>query len=171
MKWIWQQPDRPDFRYDNRALNDRELEFRLNSERLASRFEALSMASQEDAMIDLMFSEVIKTSAIEGEGLDRESVRSSLLSLIASDTLPDNTDQKAVGAASLRVDARKNRQTSLTQDLLGKWQSMAIPEQRYTPILRGAYRNDSSPVQIVSGPYVGKRFTMKPCQQSRCLKK
>ncbi len=41
----------------------------------------------------------------------------------------------------------------MTHDLLGKWQSMAVPEQRYTPILRGAYRNDPSPMQIVSGPY------------------
>ena len=153
MKWIWKQPDWPDFRYDNRALNDRELEFRLNSERLAGSFDALPMASQEDATIDLMLSEAIKTSAIEGEDLDRESVRSSLLSLITSDTLPDNTDQKAAGAASLLVDVRKNWQTSLTHDLLGKWQSMAVPEQRYTSILRGAYRNDPSPMQIVSGPY------------------
>ncbi len=153
MKWIWQQPDWPDFRYDNRALNDRELEFRLNSERLAGSFDALPMASQEDATIDLMLSEAIKTSAIEGEDLDRESVRSSLLSLITSDTLPENSDQKAAGAASLLVDVRKNWHTSLTNELLGKWQSMAVPEQRYTSILRGAYRNDPSPMQIVSGPY------------------
>ena len=104
-------------------------------------------------MIDLMLSEAIKTSAIEGEDLDRESVRSSLLSLITSDTLPDNSDQKAAGAASLLVDVRKNWQTSLTHELLGKWQSMAVPEQRYTSILRGTYRNDPSPMQIVSGPY------------------
>ena len=153
MNWIWQQPDWPDFRYDNRALNDRELEFRLNSERLAGSFDALPMASQEDATINLMLSEAIKTSAIEGEDLDRESVRSSLLSLITSDMLPDNSDQKAAGAAMLLVDVRKNWQTSLTHDLLGKWQSMAVPEQRYTSILRGAYRNDPSLMQIVSGPY------------------
>jgi len=153
MRWIWQQPGWPDFRYDNSALEDRELEFRINSERLAGRFEALPMASQEDATVDLMLSEAIKTSAIEGEDLDRESVRSSLLSLISSDTLPDNSDQKAAGAALLLVDIRKNWQTPLTHDLLGKWQSMAVPEQRYTSILRGAYRNDPSPMQIVSGPY------------------
>ncbi len=117
------------------------------------RFEALPKAYQEDATIDLMLSEVIKTSAIEGEVLDRESVRSSLLSLISSDTLPDTSDQKASGAASLLVDVRRNWQVPLTHDLLGKWQLMAVPEQRYTSILRGAYRNDPSPMQIMSGPY------------------
>ena len=153
MHWLWQQPDWPNFRYDKHALTERELEFRLNAERLAGRFEALSMASREDATIDLMLSEAIKTSAIEGEYLDRDSVRSSLLSLITADTLPANTDQKVAGAASLLVDVRQNWQTSLTRELLGRWQSMAVPEQRYTSILRGAYRNDPSPMQIVSGPY------------------
>ena len=153
MRWIWQQPDWPAFRYDKQKLEDRTNAFRINSERLAGRFEALPMAYQQNATIDLMLSEAIKTSAIEGETLDRESVRSSLLSLITSDTLPDNSDQKATGAALLLVDVRKNWQTPLTQDLLGKWQSMAVPEQRYTSILRGLYRNDPSPMQIVSGPY------------------
>ena len=153
MRWIWQQSDWPDFHYDKRMLEDRDIAFRINSERLTGRFEALPMAYQEDATIDLMLSEAIKTSAIEGEELDRESVRSSLLSLITSDTLPDISDQKAAGAASLLVDVRKNWQAPLTHDLLGKWRSMAVPEQRYTSIVRGAYRNDPSPMRIVSGPY------------------
>ena len=152
MRWIWQQSDWPNFRYDQRMLEDRDHAFRLNSERLAGRFETLPIADQEDATIDLMLSEAIKTSAIEGENLDRDSVRSSLLSLITSDTLPDTSDQKAAGAASLLVDIRKNWQTPLTHELLGKWQSMAVPEQRYTSTLRGAYRNDPTPMQIVSGP-------------------
>lgn len=153
MRWIWQQTDWPDFHYDQRMLEDRDIVFRLNSERLTGRFEALPVAYQEDATIDLMLSEAIKTSAIEGEELDRESVRCSLLALITSDTLPDTSDQKAAGAASLLVDVRKNWQAYLSHELLGKWQSMAVPEQRYTSIVRGAYRNDPSPMQIVSGPY------------------
>ena len=153
MRWIWQQPNWPDFRYDRRMFEERDIAFRIDAERLTGRFEALPIACQEDATIDLMLSEAIKTSAIEGEMLDRESVRSSLLSLITSATLRSTSDQKAAGAASLLVNVRKNWQDSLTHDLLGKWQSMAVPEQRYTSIMRGAYRNDPSPVQIVSGPY------------------
>ena len=73
-------------RYDNRALDDRELEFRLNSERLAGSFDALPMASQASATIELMPSEAIKTRATAGEDLDRESVGSSLLTLMTSDS-------------------------------------------------------------------------------------
>ncbi len=92
----------PDFHYDKRALEDWEFEFCLNSECLAGRFDALPMASQKDATIDLMLSEAIKTS----------------------------------GSSFLLVDVRKNwhpqklANTLLTHELLGKWQSKAVPEQR-----------------------------------------
>lgn len=118
-------------------LEDRDIAFRISSERLTGRFEALPMAYQEDATIDSMLSEAIKTNAIEGEELDRESVRSSLLSLIKSDTLPETSDQKAAGAASPLVDVRKSWQAPLTHELLGEWQSMAVPEQRYTSLCVG----------------------------------
>ena len=169
MNWIWQQPDWPDFRYGNHALDDREFEFRINSERLAGRFEALSIASQVDAMVNLMLSEAIKTSAIEGEDLDRDLVRSSLLSLISKDTLPDISDEKGAGAASLVVDVRKSWHTSLTHDLLGKWQSMAVPEQRYTSMLRGVYRSGPSPMQIVSGAYGRKKVHFEAPPATRVL--
>ena len=131
MKWIWQQHDWPNFRYDTSALREREHLFRLGSERLAGRFEALPKASREDATIELMLSEALKTSAIEGENLDRASVRSSLLALIAKDSIPESTDQKATGAASLLVDVRQQWDKALSHDMLGNWQCMAVPEQRY----------------------------------------
>lgn len=153
MRWIWQQADWPNFRFDPTTIDDREQVFQKSSARLAGLFEALPIASREDATIDLMLSEALKTNAIEGEHLDRTSVRSSLLSLMASDSIPDSTDQKAAGAACLLVDVRQNWDQPLSDDLLGKWQSMAVPDQRYKLIMRGAYRNDPSTMQIVSGPY------------------
>jgi len=72
MRWIWQQTDWPNFRYEKRAFEDRDNSFRISSERLMGRFEALPKTYREDAIIDLMLSEAIKTSAIEGEMLDRD---------------------------------------------------------------------------------------------------
>ena len=91
MRWIWQQSDWPGFSYDERIFEDRDTAFRILSERLTGRLEALPVAYQEYATIDLMLSEAIKTCAIEGKNLDRESVRSSLLALITSDTLPETS--------------------------------------------------------------------------------
>ncbi len=69
MKWIWQQSEWPRFRYDADTLAEPERLFQLGSERLAGRFEALPKTSREDATIDLLLSEALKTSAIEGENL------------------------------------------------------------------------------------------------------
>ena len=57
MRWIWQPPDWPDFRYDKRVSEDWGSELR----RLAGHFDALlPMASQDDVSIELMFSWAIK---------------------------------------------------------------------------------------------------------------
>lgn len=153
MKWIWEQSNWPNFEYAEHEFVERNNEFRINSERLMGRVESLPEEYQKDAIIDLMLSEAIKTSAIEGEVLDRESVRSSLLALIASESIPVSADQKTVGAAALLVDVRKNWKTPLTHEILGQWQSMSVPEQRLSLIMRGCYRNNPSPMQIVSGSY------------------
>lgn len=153
MLWIWQQPDWPNFRYAARNLRDRSVAVHHGAARLAGQLQPLSADTRYEATIALMQSEAVSTSAIEGETLDQDCVRSSLLSLMASDTIPENTDQKSAGAACLLIDVRKNWNLPLSDDLLGKWQSMAVPDQRYKLVMRGAYRHDPSPMQIVSGPY------------------
>lgn len=157
MTWIWQRPDWPEFRYNVDLLRDRDLEFRLLSERLAGRLEGTSLASQQETVIDLMLSEALKTSEIEGEHLDRASVRSSLLALVHAESVPDRVDRSSLGAASLLVDVRQNWQADLTDDLLCHWQSMVVRAQRLMPVLLGMYRVDPSPMQIVSGPYGRQR--------------
>ena len=117
------------------------------------RVESLSDEHQKNTTIDLMLSEAIKTSAIEGELLDRESVRSSLLALMSSESIPASSDQKSAAAAALLINVRRNWSEPLTHQLLGEWQTMAVPEQRLNLIMRGCYRNDPSAMQIVSGPY------------------
>ncbi len=153
MKWIWEESDWPNFQYDEQLFIARNNEFRHNSERLMGRVEALPVKYQKNAIIDLMLSEAIKTSAIEGELLDRESVRSSLLALMSSESIPASSDQKSAGAAALLIDVRRNWSKPLTHKLLGQWQTMAVPEQLLNLIMRGHYRNDPSAMQIVSGPY------------------
>lgn len=153
MTWIWQQPDWPNFRFDPQALREGSDTFHDGADHLAGQLGALPTALRDDATIALMLSEALSTSAIEGETLDHHSVRSSLLSLMASDSIPENADQKAAGAALLLIDVRQNWHQPLSDELLGRWQSMAIPDQRYKLIMRGAYRYDPSAMQIVSGPY------------------
>ncbi len=153
MKTLWKHPDWPEFQYCKQGFTDRDNNFRLKSERLMGTIEALSDNYQRDTIIDLMLSEAVKTSEIEGEILDRASVRSSLLALVTSESRMMSTNQKAAGAASLLVDVRNNWSKSLTHTILGQWQTMVVPEHLSNLIMRGIYRTDPSPMQIVSGFY------------------
>ncbi|MEJ1368381.1 MAG: Fic family protein [Candidatus Sedimenticola sp. (ex Thyasira tokunagai)] len=151
MRWIWENNDWPNYHYDASAFVERIAEFSLKSERLYGRIEALPNSYQTDALVDLMLSEAIKTSAIEGENLDRESVRSSLLSMIGIDTASDSQDVKAKGAAALMVDVREHWDHPLSAELLGNWQSCVIADQITSNVMRGAYRNADEAMQIISG--------------------
>lgn len=109
----------------------------------------MSEDSRDDTAIELMLSEAIATNAIEGENLDRDSVRSSLLAHFGRATAEPGRDLKAEGAASLIVETRRNWDRPLTHAMLGAWQTMALPEALSSHALRGAYREDV--VRIVSG--------------------
>lgn len=152
--WIWQHENWPNYAYDADRFAGRVADFYRKSERLSGRVEALPENYQSDALVDLMVSEAIQTSAIEGETLDRDSVRLSIKAFAGfAPAHAYSSDPKASGIAALMVDVRQHWDQPLTDALLGKWQSMVIADQPTSLLLRGAYRVDPSPMQIVAGPY------------------
>lgn len=158
--WIWQHPNWPNFTFDPSAFPTRVEAFHRAAERLSGRIEALPNAYQADAQIALMLSEVIATSAIEGENLDRDSVRSSLLRHFGVVVSAHRHDDRAAGATELIVDVRRNWHRPLSHEILGHWQSLVVVDRLASTIMRGAYRNDPEPMQIVSGRYVGRPRTV-----------
>ena len=150
--WIWQRPEWPNFVIDASAFAERVETFHRKGERLAGQVEALSDANQTDASVDLMLSEVLASYAIEGEKLDRDSVRSSLLAhfgRVAGDA--KHANDKASAAAELIVSVRQNWNRPLSHEMLGGWQSLVVVDQITSLAMRGAYRNQPEPMQIVSG--------------------
>ena len=150
--WIWQRPEWPNFVVDAYAFSGRVETFFRMAERLSGQVDALSFDDHTDASVDLMLSEVLASYAIEGETLDRDSVRSSLLAhfgRVVEETGHDN--EKAVGAADLMVDVRQKWNRPLSHELLGRWQSLITADQITSLLMRGAYRNDPRPMLIVSG--------------------
>ena len=155
--WIWQHPEWPNFVIDSSGFSEQIETFRRNAERLAWQVEVLSDDSQTEASVDLMLSEVIATYAIEGEKLDRDSVRSSLLAHFGR--VIDgggHDDGKAAAAADLIVDVRRNWRRPLSHEMLGRWQSLVVVDQITSLMMRGAYRNDPEPMRIVSGIRAGR---------------
>src|SRR5882757_1943453 len=78
MAWNWQQPDWPGFTFDAGALEPLEKQFLLHSGELIGAFKHIGSDDQDTLKIELISDEAIKTSEIEGEFLDRDSVQSSL---------------------------------------------------------------------------------------------
>ena len=78
MRWNWEQSDWPNFSYDERALEPLERDFLLHAGELMGVFRHVSPDDRDQIRIDLISEEAVKTSAIEGEYLDRASVQSSL---------------------------------------------------------------------------------------------
>ena len=89
--WICQHPDWPDYVYNASAFAEGVAAFYRSAERIAGQVEALSAGNQENAVVDLILSEAITSGAIEGENLDRDSVRSSLLKLPGHETIKERS--------------------------------------------------------------------------------
>jgi Fic family protein len=78
MPWNWEQPGWPEFTYDSKALESLERKFLVQSGELIGACRHIGADDQETLRIELISDEAVKTSEIEGEILNRDSVQSSL---------------------------------------------------------------------------------------------
>jgi Fic family protein len=78
MPWNWEQPRWPEFTYDSKALESLERKFLVQSGELIGACRHIGADDQETLRIELISDEAVKTSEIEGEILNRDSVQSSL---------------------------------------------------------------------------------------------
>ena len=78
MSWNWEKPDWPNFTYNSTALEPLEKRFLLQSGEFIGAFKHIGTDHQDTLKIELISDEAVKTSEIEGEILNRDSVQSSL---------------------------------------------------------------------------------------------
>ena len=154
MKYNWQQTDWPEFKYDVSQVQDILFTFAEKTGHVSGILKSLPDSTQTEAIIDLMVSEAVKTSAIEGKHLNRSDVMSSIRHNLGLSTDPQRVvDQYARGAADLMVDVRKTYREPLSEQKLLEWHKMILSSSRQVTV--GAWREHKEPMQIISGP-VGK---------------
>src|SRR5260370_3507662 len=78
MTWNWQQPDWPNFFWDEARLRKAEQHFLVGTGVFAGTLKHLPESDQEQLTIEAISTEAVTTSEIEGEILDRASVQSSI---------------------------------------------------------------------------------------------
>ncbi|MDP3532575.1 MAG: Fic family protein [Alphaproteobacteria bacterium] len=155
MKYIWQHKEWPNFTWDNNAVDNKAYEYAMAANRLVGEVKHLSEDQKSEALIDLMVSEAIKTSQIEGENFDREDVRSSIRNQLGLNQTPETVkNSKANGIASLMISVREHFKAPLTAERLWEWQDKIIVGRlERASIEIGKWRSNPEPMQIVSGPY------------------
>jgi Fic family protein len=149
----------PDFRWDHARISARLVDVRHRQGRLIGRMEGLGFQLRAEAVLDSLTEEVLKSSEIEGETLDRDQVRSSIarrLGLNIGGLTPAERDVE--GVVEMMLDATQKYAEPLTARRLFDWHAALFPTGRsgMSKIRVGAWRDDAKgPMQVVSGP-VGK---------------
>jgi len=153
--YIHENPHWPTFTWDRPKTGNLLAEVRHAQGLLLGRMEGLGFNLREEATLQTLTEDVVKTSAIEGEALDQAQVRSSLARRMGIDigALPP-VDRNVEGIVEVMLDATRNYQAPLTADRLFGWQATLFPSGRsgLQRITIGAWRTDASgPMQVVSG--------------------
>jgi Fic family protein len=154
--YIWERPDWPTLTWRDSSIATPLAAVRHDQGRLIGRMESLGFKLREEAVLQTLTQDVLKTSEIEGEALDATQVRSSLARRLGIDigALPP-IDRNVEGIVEVMLDATRNYTAPLTAERLFGWHAALFPTGRsgMTRIRVGDWRDDSSgPMQVVSGP-------------------
>ena len=152
----WQQKDWPIFTYTLLSVEDDLFLLAEKVGKVTGIFNALPEETQMEAIIDILVSEAIKTSEIEGEYLSRKDVLASIRKNLGLVSIPEFIqDKKADGIGSLMVDVRNTYKDELTNEKLFIWHKMMLPESK--GIVVGQWRTHEEPMQVISGAAMGKQ--------------
>ncbi|MDN3279235.1 Fic family protein [Frankia sp. RB7] len=155
MAWNWEEATWPHFTYDATALESLEAEFLLRSGEFIGAFKHVSQGDRENLRIELIGDEALKTSEIEGEILDRDSVQSSLRYQFGLGDQQAGGSPAERGIAQMMVDLYLNFSKPLTDETMFRWHSMLMRGDRTIKTI-GTYRTHPEPMQVVSGA-IGQR--------------
>ncbi len=155
--YIHQKKEWPELKWKSENLSIPLAEVRHLQGRLLGRMDALGFSLRNEASFHILTQDVLKTSEIEGEQLNKEQVRSSLARRMGIDIggiAP--VDRHIDGIVEVSLDATGNYSAPLSKDRLYAWHAALFPTGRsgLQRITVGNWRGkDNGPMQIVSGAY------------------
>jgi Fic family protein len=149
MGWNWEQPSWPDFTYDSSMLAAQEQQFLLRSGEFIGAFRHVGRDDQDALKIELISDEALKTSEIEGEILNRDSVQSSLRKHFGLPASARPSPPAERGIAEMMADLYESFGDPLTHDVMFTWHKMLMSGDRDIQTV-GRYRTHAEPMQVVS---------------------
>jgi Fic family protein len=154
--YIHELDDWPKFHWNAETIATPLAAVRDRQTRLIRHMEALGFNLQQEAVLQTLTADVLKSSEIEGEKLDAAQVRSSIARRLSMDIgALKPADRNVEGAVEMMLDATRHYDQPLTAERLFGWHAALFPTGRsgMRKITTGAWRDDSDgPMQVVSGP-------------------
>ena len=158
--FVWEQSDWPYWHFDASVLSTALAHVRHSQGRLLGRMEGLGFALRDQATLQVLTEDVLKTSEIEGQQLNHDAVRSSIARRLGVDIgALAPADRHVDGVVEMVLDATGGFANPLTRERLFGWHAALFPTGYggLTQIRIGAWRdNAAGPMQVVSGP-VGRQ--------------
>ena len=155
IKYIHQRNDWPRFHWNAVSIAEPLAATRHSQGRLLGRMEGLGFNLQQEAVLQTLTSDVLKSSEIEGEKLDSGQVRSSIARRLGIDIgALTPADRNVEGVVEMMLDATRHFRRPLTAERLFGWHASLFPAGRsgMAQIKTGGWRDDSAgPMQVISG--------------------
>lgn len=156
MGYIHELADWPKLTWDDAKLSAVLADVRHRQGRLLGRMEGLGFRLRSEAKLSTLTADVVKSSAIEGEKLDAEEVRSSIARRLGLEYAGAAVAGRDVeGIVEMMLDATQNYAQPLTTERLFGWHAALFPTGRsgMHRITVGAWRPvEAGAMQVVSGP-------------------
>jgi len=169
--YIYQLPDWPAFRWDSTRLAGPLAALRHRQGRLIGRMESLGFSLRAEATLQTLTTEITKSSEIEGEMLDHDSVRSSIARRLGIDIgALAPVDRSVEGVVEMTLDATQNYGAPLTAARLFGWHAALFPTgySGMHKIAVARWRDDSrGPMQVLSGPIGQQRVHFEALAAAR----
>ena len=154
--YIHELPEWPRFEWNRDRLGERLAAVRHRQGRVIGRMEALGFGLRQEAILQTLTADVLKSSEIEGERLDPAGVRSSIARRLGVDIgALQPVDRTVEGVVEMTLDATRHYDQPLTAERLLAWHACLFPvgHSGMRRIRAGAWRDDSTgPMTVVSGP-------------------
>jgi Fic family protein len=147
MEWNWQQPDWPNFSWDEARLRKAEAHFLVSTGMFAGALKHLPRSEQEQLTVESISAEAVTTPEIEGEILDRASVQSSIRRQFGLATDNRKVRPAEEGVSEMMVDLYRTFAEPISHEMLFSWHRMLFKEPGRLidvgplPDRRGCYGN------------------------------
>jgi Fic family protein len=147
----WQYKKWPHFTYSIEKIHPISIAFAKELGNVNGLMKGLNEELKQETLIEVLISEAIKTSEIEGEYMSREDVMSSIKRNLGLKEDKIVRDKRVAGIAKLMTTIRQNATQELTIEMILNWHEILMEgSPKITP---GAWRKGQEPMQVISGAY------------------